>query len=302
MMNTENIIKLLEVKFAETGVDVTVSLSSITKNNDIVREGVTIRSNIKGVNVSPNIYFDAFKTLKSDEAIADAIVHTYCNSMLNAPVSPVIGDDIYDKLKTAKIKGALINTEGNYERLHKLAHKDFLDLSIIFKLVLQEDDYNGSRAVITVTNEILDFLGKTEDDLFAEACANEESPIVMSMMEMLMGMGRGIPLDMLTEDIIESMMTMPMFVVTNKAKFDGAFSMLDKVTLNKLAEKFDNDVYIIPSSIHEYIAIPAGTIEIGDLKDMIYEVNKNEVAPEEVLSYNVYYYNKKTKDLTIAIS
>ena len=67
--------------------------------------------------------------------------------------------------------------------------------------------------------------------------------------------------------------------------------MLNKAVLNDLAKKLDtNELTIIPSSIHEIIAIPSNADDLATIATMIGQVNESEVAPEEVLFDKPFTY------------
>ena len=84
---------------------------------------------------------------------------------------------------------------------------------------------------------------------------------------------------------------MPMFVATNKSKINGASVILYDGLLAKFAEKVGGDFYILPSSIHETILLPAaGDMDVDYLIGMVRSINAAEVSPEEILSDNVYKY------------
>lgn len=91
-----------------------------------------------------------------------------------------------------------------------------------------------------------------------------------------------------------------MYVLTNARKLHGANIMLYKEYLEIAAEKMNGDFYILPSSIHELLAVPVSTAEIEKLRQMVKEVNDNEVAPEEILGYEVYRYNRETGEVEVA--
>ena len=56
----------------------------------------------------------------------------------------------------------------------------------------------------------------------------------------------------------------------------------------------ESDFYILPSSVHEVILIPAtDRTSISELSEMVQEVNGTEVARDEVLSQHAYYYSRK---------
>ena len=92
-----------------------------------------------------------------------------------------------------------------------------------------------------------------------------------------------------------------MYVLTNARKLHGANIMLYKEYLEIAAKKMNGDFYILPSSIHELLAVPVSTAEIEELRQMVKEVNDNEVAPEEILGYEVYRYNRETGEVEVAV-
>lgn len=61
-------------------------------------------------------------------------------------------------------------------------------------------------------------------------------------------------------------------------------------TFQGLAEKYGTDLYILPSSIHELIAVPAYGEESDNLAGIVKEVNRSAVLPEDKLSDTVYRY------------
>ena len=84
----------------------------------------------------------------------------------------------------------------------------------------------------------------------------------------------------------------PMYVATNVSKLNGACILLYDGVLEKFAEKIGGDFYILPSSVHEVLFVPAnGDMDARYLIQMVREVNATQVAPDEVLSDNVYLYH-----------
>ena len=73
-------------------------------------------------------------------------------------------------------------------------------------------------------------------------------------------------------------------------KINGASTILSKKILDKVAECLQGDYYIIPSSIHECIAVSADMTEPDELRSMVQEVNDSQVEPEERLTYSIYGY------------
>ena len=92
----------------------------------------------------------------------------------------------------------------------------------------------------------------------------------------------------------------PMYVFSNHTGVNGAAVMLYGSYFDELAERLDSDLYVLPSSIHEVIAVPADCDEAELLKNAVVEVNATAVSAEEVLSESVYRYNRESGVLEIA--
>lgn len=84
----------------------------------------------------------------------------------------------------------------------------------------------------------------------------------------------------------------PMYVITNRARTNGAGAILYPELLKDFATAIHKDLFILPSSVHECILLPVfGDENIDELKSMVKDINETQVAPEEVLSDSVYYYS-----------
>ena len=91
-----------------------------------------------------------------------------------------------------------------------------------------------------------------------------------------------------------------MYVISNEANIFGAASMLYEDKLDELSEKLDLSLYILPSSVHECIAISDKFGNPDDLAEMVYEINMDQVKLDERLSNQVYRYDKDAKTLRLA--
>ena len=72
--------------------------------------------------------------------------------------------------------------------------------------------------------------------------------------------------------------------------------------LKVISDIMKDDLIILPSSVHEIIFIKsedAGYNFVGDLREMVENVNKEVVDREEFLSNNVYIYNRQTGKIKI---
>lgn len=91
-----------------------------------------------------------------------------------------------------------------------------------------------------------------------------------------------------------------MYVISNDRGINGAISMLYEDQLHTLAEQLGTDLYILPSSIHETIAVSVELGEPEELAQMVAEINMDQVALHERLSNQVYHYDKDLRVLTMA--
>lgn len=85
------------------------------------------------------------------------------------------------------------------------------------------------------------------------------------------------------------------YVATNQIGIHGAVAMFYPGLLESFAKKVNSDFYILPSSIHETIFIPAG--ENSDSRGLLNILRwLNDVGVEEAdfLSDNIYRYHRST--------
>lgn len=77
--------------------------------------------------------------------------------------------------------------------------------------------------------------------------------------------------------------------------------MMYEDVLDAFSRKMGNNIYIIPSSIHEVLLVPEfeGICE-EELTNMVREVNKCEVDDVDVLSDHVYYYDHMRKSILLS--
>lgn len=160
-----------------------------------------------------------------------------------------------------------------------------------------------------MTNEFAEKIGKSEEELYelAKENTNRIFPSEVRNMAEVIGEiifgedGEYMPED---EEFKNMMNETPdeksMYVITNKARLFGAAAMLYEDNLHDLSQQIDSDLYILPSSVHEVIAISDKFGDADELADMVYEVNMEQVSIEERLSNQVYHYDKEARTLRLA--
>ena len=92
-----------------------------------------------------------------------------------------------------------------------------------------------------------------------------------------------------------------LFVVTNEKKMNGAACIIYEGVLEKVGEMLGRDYYVLPSSIHETILLPAkDNTELDSLTQLVRTVNATQVKAEEVLSDHAYFYSRKAGKLQMS--
>ena len=153
-----------------------------------------------------------------------------------------------------------------------------------------EADMDG-MASIQLTGKHLERVGMTLSEAYDIAVDNMgEMSVVMSMRDMMLEM---IPGELSDEDKAEILPdSIPMYILTTRDKHYGAACLLSKVALRKLTDALGtSNYYILPSSIHEVIAIPKDDLyDVSVLMDMVQDVNSTQVEVQEKLADAVYQH------------
>lgn len=278
-----------------------VVLRSIEKNNGCKLAGLSVCKS--GEKMSPIVYidsyFDQYEAGRSLLEIRREIANIIVNSKLELSLDISDLTD-YDRVKNF-IVCQLINYERNSDRLKNLPHKRVVDLAIIYKIKMDHDDTDVSASV-TIDNAMLSAYGISVDKLHEDAISNTRSLLpgkVLSLYDVLEALYREqLTMQGFMPDEVDNMVAdiagygaVPMLVVSNSKKMNGAVSILDLEVQETLIQKLGNRFFLIPSSIHEMLAVPYEDIEPDVLKDMVPATNNECVNDDEILSDNVYIFD-----------
>lgn len=202
----------------------------------------------------------------------------------------------------------LVNAETNKKLLENAPHRLINNLAVVYRVELSSN--SESARTMLVSNSLMTLKGLTEEELFELAYKNTRAKygiVVKDMMMLLMEKMNGAPSIEYTEDvnfdINEAQFNADsMLVCTNTIATKGSAVILYTDVLDEICEKYDSDLLILPSSVHECILLSAKSLNNNyeDLLQMVREVNSQEVAPEDFLADNVYYYKRNSKEITIA--
>ena len=175
------------------------------------------------------------------------------------------------------------------------------DLVVLFRIEIPSVT-EDQISLIQVTDEIMESWGMSVQDIYEKSLKTmqERDYIkIYTMDSVISSMMFGTEEQEVSENVLEQIEN-PFLVVTSKNHINGAVGILDTDELLEISEMIGDDLYILPSSIHECLLLPKDKMDIQDLMEMVADINEREVAPEERLSDNVYEYLAATKEIVIA--
>ncbi len=286
-------VDALKERLYERGNEVEVTINTVEKMNESY-EAITVRpegSNV-GVNMNLEVFAEAYESGVPFDEIVEQVsrkVEAHIGDMPSFDVQMLMD---YEQMKD-KLCMEVVAADRNADLLAKVPHQEMEDMAVVYRFVV--DSNEDGRATLLVTNDILDRMGVTPEQLHADALENapELRPAVIKGMSEVM-------VDMMGEDahemfgIEEFPQDEMMYVASVPDKISGAGVIAYQEFMDQAAERLGGDFFILPSSIHEVLLVKDdGNVNFTELKNMVEEVNATQVAPEEKLTDSVYHYDSK---------
>ncbi len=291
------------------GSDCSVSLEEVRKNNGVMFLGLKIRC--KNRNVFPLIYLESF--LESYEEgtpmgqIVDQIQFLYEKGMPDNNLKMDFFQD-FEQVKD-RILYRLVNAAKNEKMLEEVPHIRFLDLAVCFYYSFYEKTL-GIGSIMVYNTHVAAWKTNVEE-LMRLAAENTPRLCGLKVMrmdelfpELLEGTGGDDSPEGIPEEGLEPQAgvdpSVSFEILSNRQGVYGASAILYPGVLQGIAERYGGDVYLLPSSVHEMILLPAEREEDADaFRRMVCQVNEEVVSPEDVLSQNVYRYDSRQGRLLI---
>lgn len=264
------------------------------------KDGLTLRNpDAQGsIQVSPTLYInDLYDTYVQSGMSITSLLTEVGKKLEDAfKAAPVIVSTAQLFKDSSRIIYELVNTDQNQELLAQVPHRDFLDLSIIYRYVFEIDNEFIQSSLIR------NGMGFDENDLYAAAKENTPRLLpaqMMSMQDMLFSLGafKDVNADEIRQMLVDAP---PIFVLTNTHGINGSATVLYDGPLNTIASTLEDDLTLIPSSVHEFLVLPAKFYPPKEIAWMVRDINMNEVSLEDRLSNEVYHYDRRSHQLTLA--
>lgn len=282
--------KMMELLKKRVGDSWEIRVHKALKNNEITRTGIML--NKKGERYGSILYLEeAYERYRDGMDVEEAV-----DVLLDAPFGHDFEVEFDKKFQAESFKDysqvkehlrlRLINYEKNTELLGDVPHVRWNDLAVIF--CYEIGAWKEGGAYIMIRNDHLAKWEETVDTLYEDALKN---------------MKAGAPDDMFSlndmfmkEKTPEREEVPPMYVLTNASRKYGAAVMLYSGKMKELADSVGSDLVILPSSLHEVLLLVDDEEKHPQWREMVREVNRLMVEPEEVLSDNIYRYSRE-KDM-----
>jgi hypothetical protein len=274
-----------------------LTVQEFDKNNGPVEMITLTPEEGDGASIAPALRMkELYMSYRSSESpaplgeTAGLLWRSFRQARTNKDVLGTIPEN-WDKAKQ-NIYPYLINAEANAKLLETAPHKEVFDLAVAYYWQ-KPNEQTGELNSILLTDAVLKYFGATERDrakLYDTAMENlkrDDPPKFYNVLEIL-------PIPPAEDEP-------NMYALTTKNGNRGAIVITDKKFMDSLREQW-GDFYILPSSIHECLAISEA--DVGrcingiDFLETIRQVNQDAVNPEERLSGSLYHYGED--GLTIA--
>lgn len=292
-MTFEIFAEKVRQRVAAEYIDCRVEVREFTKNNGRKLKGLLVVD--PGKTMQPVVYLNDLyrEDIREDEIdqCAIKVIRLMKERQINVPENTKKCLFDFDTMKDHIIFN-LINTKKNLNMLENCPHIKYLDMTVVFKIDFGTAYESIATALITYT--LMDIWGVDEQKLWEVALCNNqrrypvEHKSMNETLKELFGHNKEM-IDMLKYCELEN----DMFVVTNKQKILGAGTILYPDVLKEMHKELGHDFYLAMSSIHEFIVFAMTDVVEHEFKEMIAEINKTQVAEDEVLSDSLYFYNGK---------
>lgn len=238
--------------------DIQVSCFTKKEANNVQRKGVSIRFD----NVGCIMYFNTLP-IESKELIKDfdeCVKNHKSEAFSYSNLHELITD--FNKVKKLLV-GRMFNKKCGFEVTYDVPNSTFNDLCIVPYIDLSKE------STVRITPQLLEMWKKqgVTDAMILYYCLHN----VVNDVKILT----------LAEDVERKML-----IITNHKHCFGAISLL--FCEDELHERLGDDIIIIPSSVHEVIAVSANDLPKNTMDKFIQQVNVDLVEKHEILS-NHYY-------------
>lgn len=281
---SKNVNELVNEVQQLLGSEFICTQKTIQKNNTKLN-AITIRA--VGDVIGEVFYVDSYKEKTAAKEIVKSFKDTF-----HKEFSKNIGKTLSDwDLVKDKIR-IRFTADNNYA--DNYIHKIYANLYAVPYIAIPSQTGKQIKCEIEFSMNIADAhlfqYGVTKDEIFKVAIENmEHDAQMLDLAEVIFGFSKSENLLENVQEYEKAEEKESMVCVTNTEKMLGASYILLEKVQKKLEGLFPKGCYLLPSSIHEFIVVPK-TGDPKHLKEMVQDINEDQVEPEERLSDDIYYF------------
>jgi len=280
--------------------DLDIQETVVLKSNDQKHHGLTFKRGES--EAAPTIYLDdsyaRFTEGEDLHTLTAELKDAYLGSLILPEPQKVDFD--YDRIKD-NLTVRLLEIRRNRDFLATTPYMTVgHGLAMVCDIKMDDGDKGSWRA--TVTQGMLESQNYDKRELFMAAMDNAQlidPPVLVDMNQALFAhegenlMKRGEPLP--PEDVSS------MYILSNTAGMLGSAALFYPDTREHIAEVIGESYTVLPSSQHEVLIIPdSAGIPREDLAGMVKTANEIVVEPKDVLSDNIFHYDRDEKKFELA--
>ena len=271
-----------------------VILQQVEKNNGVVLDAVVLQGERE--QVLPTIYLEELYEIYEQGVTLEQIAgHILCEEEKWKDKVEFSLEEFEDYTRArTRVFYKLVNYQMNESMLKRVPHIRYLDLAVVFYYRVEQEHFPGGSVLIHNNNLVT--WGITKSQLMKDAAFNTSRKLpyrFMGMETLIAELSGETEMENLQKEEL-------MYVLTNEEKFYGAAVLLYPHVLAHIGTLLKRNFFVLPSSVHECILVPdQGHYTRFELMKMVREVNQNQVEEEEILSYQVYYYDRKREALVM---
>ncbi len=288
---TDKLEQNLKVALQDGPLNATVQRHELEKMQGQSYTALTVMPADKnvGMNINADALYEQMQYGASYQNVLSHALNQATAFVQDSPQFDVAAITDYEQTKS-KLFVEVVGAERNAAMLEKLPHIKVEDMAMVYRI--QVSEHNGEMASTLVSNQLMDAMGVTPEQLHQDALANsaEMRPAkVQKLSEMLAEMME-MPVEMVEDS------TPPLLVVTTEDKLKGAAAMFYPDMMDDISKELGGDFFILPSSIHEVLVMPDnGEMSAEELKYMVTSINGDVVDPADVLTNQVYHFDAKER-------
>lgn len=184
----------------------------------------------------------------------------------------------------------LVNPKFQSERLKGVPFTPFCDMAITYHILVQKT--RTSVVSVRVTDEMFKGYGITIERLHEDALRNSPR-LFPDRHEPVISILQNLPPELAWYG------DSTLIFISNTDIVSGAAAICYDDVLKKIAEKVNANLYIIPSSTEECLALSEKSgVSLENVQKTLMKVNANMEDPSQQLSDHLYYYDRFSDTLS----